>query len=107
GPLPGLAGRDVVRPGCRPAPTPWRSPSPASPVRQHATAPQETAAVKDLWAALCLVAVLEGLLLFIAPRGWKQAMQQLQALPERHLRIFGGLVAGLGLLALLFVRGHG
>ena len=37
--------------------------------------------MQDLWAALCLVAVLEGLVLFIAPGGWKRAAEQLRALP--------------------------
>ena len=34
----------------------------------------------DLWAALCLVAVLEGLFLFAAPGAWKRAAEQLQDL---------------------------
>lgn len=61
--------------------------------------------MSDLWAALCLVAVLEGLLLFAAPGGWKRAAEQLHALPERHLRAVGGVVVILGLLSLHFVRG--
>lgn len=59
----------------------------------------------DLWAALCLVAVLEGLFLFVAPGGWKRAAEQLQAMPDRQLRIVGAVVLILGLLALYFVRG--
>lgn len=61
--------------------------------------------MNDLWAALCLVAVLEGLLLFAAPGGWKRAAEQLHALPDRHLRAVGGVVVILGLLSLHFVRG--
>lgn len=61
--------------------------------------------MSDLWAALCLVAVLEGLLLFAAPNGWKHAAEQLQSLPDRHLRAVGGVVVILGLLSLHFVRG--
>ncbi len=61
--------------------------------------------MNDLWAALCLVAVLEGLVLFIAPGGWKRAAEQLQALPERQLRTIGGIVLAAGLAALYFVRG--
>jgi uncharacterized protein len=59
----------------------------------------------DLWAALCLVAVIEGLFLFIAPRGWKRAAEQMQALPDRQVRIIGGIVLAIGLVALGFVRG--
>lgn len=61
--------------------------------------------MQDLWAALCLVAVLEGLMLFVAPGGWKRAAEQLQALPDRQLRGIGGGVLALGLVALYFVRG--
>ena len=61
--------------------------------------------MKDLWAALCLVAVLEGLVLFVAPGGWKRAAEQLQALQDRQLRTLGGAVLAIGLVALYFVRG--
>lgn len=58
----------------------------------------------ELLSALCLVAVLEGLLLFAAPRGWKQAAEQLQALPDRQLRLIGAACIGAGLLALWWIR---
>ena len=61
--------------------------------------------MKDLWAALSLVAVLEGLFLFAAPSAWKRAAEQLHALPNRHVRAIGGIVVGAGLLALFLVRG--
>ena len=61
--------------------------------------------MQDLWAALCLVAVLEGLILFVAPGGWKRAAEQLHALPDRQLRAMGGVVLLAGLVALYFVRG--
>ncbi len=55
-------------------------------------------------SALCLVAVLEGLLLFVAPGGWKRAAAQLYALSDFHLRLLGAVVLGLGLLSLLILR---
>lgn len=58
----------------------------------------------DLWAALCLVAVLEGLFLFVAPRGWKRAAEQLLAMPDRQVRRIGAIVLAAGLVALYFVR---
>jgi uncharacterized protein YjeT (DUF2065 family) len=61
--------------------------------------------MNDLWSALCLVAVLEGLFLFAAPAAWKRAAEQLHALPDRSVRAVGGLVVIAGLLALYFVRG--
>lgn len=59
----------------------------------------------ELWAALCLVAVLEGLLLFAAPGAWKRAAEQLQALPDEHVRRVGGIVLILGLVSLWLVKG--
>ena len=61
--------------------------------------------MSDLWAALCLVAVFEGLVLFAAPGAWKRAAEQLQALPDEHVRRIGGVVLILGLLSLYLVRG--
>ena len=58
----------------------------------------------DLWSALCLVAVLEGLFLFAAPESWKRAAEKLHAMPNRQLRMVGGIVVLLGLLVLYIVR---
>ena len=35
--------------------------------------------MSDLWAALCLVFVIEGLMLFAAPGFWKRNAEHLQA----------------------------
>lgn len=61
--------------------------------------------MNDLWSALCLVAILEGLLLFAAPGAWKRAAEQLQAMDDRRLRTVGGAVLIAGLVALYLVRG--
>ena len=61
--------------------------------------------MSDLWAALCLVLVLEGLLLFIAPGAWKQMAERLQQLDSRQLRIGGAIMIVLGLISLQIVRG--
>ena len=58
----------------------------------------------DLWAALCLVLVFEGLFLFAAPGVWKRMAEQLQEQPERSLRYYGGGMILVGLLVLQFVR---
>ena len=39
--------------------------------------------MSDLWASLCLVAVLEGLLLFAFPAAWKRMAEQMQSM-ENH-----------------------
>lgn len=59
----------------------------------------------DLWAALCLVAVIEGLFLLLAPSGWRQAVQQLAAQPDGRIRRIGAVIVVLGLISLLMVRG--
>lgn len=60
--------------------------------------------MQDLWAALCLVAVLEGLFLFVSPGGWKRAAEQMQAMPDRQVRTVGAILLGAGLVALYLVR---
>jgi uncharacterized protein YjeT (DUF2065 family) len=59
----------------------------------------------DLWAALALVAVLEGLMLFAFPGVWRRAAEQMLSMPPRQLRVIGAVVMATGLLALYLVRG--
>ena len=61
----------------------------------------------DLWSALCLVAILEGLLLFAFPAGWKRAAERLLQLSDEQLRRVGAVVLIAGLLSLYLVRGPG
>lgn len=58
----------------------------------------------ELLSALCLVAVLEGLMLFVAPGGWKRAAAQLYALSDNQLRVLGAVVLGIGMLSLWTLR---
>lgn len=58
----------------------------------------------DLLSALCLLFVLEGLFLFVAPRAWKRMVVQLVSLHGVYLRAFGAFVLTLGLSALWIVR---
>jgi uncharacterized protein YjeT (DUF2065 family) len=60
--------------------------------------------MNDLFAALCLVAVLEGLFLFAAPLAWKRMVEQLHALSPTQLRTYGGVVMFVGLGVLWLVR---
>ena len=60
--------------------------------------------IAEFLSALCLVAVLEGLFLFVAPRGWKRAAEQLHALPDRKLRMLGAIVLAGGVVSLWLVR---
>lgn len=58
----------------------------------------------DLWAALALVLVIEGLMPFLSPRSYKQTMLKLTAMPERDLRIMGLISMVLGVVFLYLVR---
>jgi uncharacterized protein len=55
------------------------------------------------WAALALVLVLEGLLPFVSPGGWRSTFQRLLELRDGQLRFFGlcSILMGLGLLWLV------
>lgn len=57
----------------------------------------------DLYAALCLVLVIEGLMLFVAPRGWQRMMQEASNIDARSLRIVGAVAIVVGLIILQFV----
>jgi uncharacterized protein len=58
----------------------------------------------ELLSALCLVAVIEGLFLFVAPRGWRQAVEQLHQLPDIGLRLLGGIFIAVGVVSLFLIR---
>jgi len=57
----------------------------------------------ELLAALCLVLVIEGLFLFAAPGTWQRIVEQMRELEPRQLRIIGGVMVGVGVLALKLV----
>ena len=59
----------------------------------------------DLSAALALVLVLEGLIPFLSPRGYRNMVQQMASMSEQMLRYTGlGLIVA-GLVFLYLVRG--
>jgi uncharacterized protein YjeT (DUF2065 family) len=60
--------------------------------------------VSELAAALCLVLVFEGLLLFAAPRAWKRMAEQMQQIDPRSMRMIGGAMVLVGLVALKIVH---
>jgi len=55
---------------------------------------------RELMVALCLVLVIEGLVLFAAPRGWQATMREAIKLSPRTLRVCGAVAIGIGLVAL-------
>ncbi|HQX91849.1 MAG TPA: DUF2065 family protein [Thermomonas sp.] len=59
----------------------------------------------ELWAALCLVAIFEGLLLFAAPAAWKRTVEHMLQMSDEQVRRIGAVVLMLGLVSLWVVRG--
>jgi len=60
--------------------------------------------VGSLGAALCLVLVIEGLVLFASPGLWKRMAAQLQQIDERTLRMIGAAMVVVGLIVLQLVH---
>ena len=58
----------------------------------------------DVLAALALVMIIEGIIPFISPQGYKNTMQQLTAMPESTLRGIGFGLMLVGAVCLYFVR---
>jgi uncharacterized protein YjeT (DUF2065 family) len=58
----------------------------------------------DLAAALCLVLVIEGLVLFASPRGWQSMAREALKMEPGRLRIFGAVAMVAGLLFLRLVH---
>lgn len=58
---------------------------------------------RDLYAALCLVLVIEGLVLFVVPVAWQKMMREASELDPRSLRIFGAAAMVIGAVVLRFV----
>ena len=61
----------------------------------------------DLFSALALYLVLEGLLPFISPPGWRRSLALLARLTDGQLRLFGLTIMIAGLMLLLLVRSAG
>ena len=54
---------------------------------------------------MALVLVLEGLIPFLSPRGYRDMVQQMAQMPEQMLRNVGLMLIIVGLLLLYLVRG--
>lgn len=59
----------------------------------------------DFAAALALVLVIEGLVPFLSPRGYRNMVRQMSQMPEQVLRNLGLVLIIVGLLLLYLVRG--
>ncbi len=58
----------------------------------------------EFGAALCLVAVIEGMVLLVIPQLWQRMVAEAQKLSTQHLRITGLTAVALGLIGLHWLR---
>jgi hypothetical protein len=54
----------------------------------------------ELWAAIALVLIIEGILPFVAPRIWRTTFLRLTQLSDGQLRFIGLISIAAGLIAL-------
>lgn len=60
--------------------------------------------MSDLWAAIAIAMILEGMMPFISPRSWKETVSKIATLPDKNIRGFGLIAMVVGVLLLSFVR---
>ncbi len=60
---------------------------------------------QDLLAALALVLIIEGLIPFFSPGGYKSVVAQMASMPDKSLRTVGFVLMLAGVMMLLLVRG--
>ena len=58
----------------------------------------------DLWAALALLLIFEGMIPFLNPNAWRDFLQKAMQLENRQLRWFGLFSMGTGIFLLYLVR---
>jgi uncharacterized protein YjeT (DUF2065 family) len=58
----------------------------------------------DLFAALAIVCIIEGITPFINPTGMKRLLLRIASLEDRDMRIAGFVLMALGLTILFVVR---
>ncbi len=58
----------------------------------------------DLLAALCLVAVIEGIMPFLAPSKYKEFLASMHELDEQSIRRVGLIMMIIGVVSLYFIK---
>ncbi len=59
----------------------------------------------DLWAAVALMLIIEGIMPFINPGPFRRMLKVVSEMEEKSIRILGMVWIGVGLAALYWVRG--
>ena len=54
----------------------------------------------SLWLALALVLVLEGLMPFLSPTGWRRMFEQVLKMNDGQIRFFGLCSVALGIVGI-------
>ena len=60
--------------------------------------------MNELWAALALVLVIEGLMPLISPARWREVFSRILAMSDGQIRFIGLASILLGVLGLLWLR---
>jgi uncharacterized protein YjeT (DUF2065 family) len=58
----------------------------------------------ELFRALALVCIIEGLMPLLLPDRWRRALQNLTDIDPNRIRIFGGALIVIGLVALQLLK---
>lgn len=58
---------------------------------------------ESIWRAVALVLLIEGIVPFISPAGWRRVFAQLAQLRDGQIRFFALLSLAIGMLMLLFL----
>ena len=58
----------------------------------------------DLLTAIALVLIIEGLMPFFSPKGWKEVLVKILQMEEKQLRFIGLTSMVIGILILNWVR---
>jgi len=60
--------------------------------------------IHSLWVATALMLVIEGVMPFLSPTGFKRALLQVTAMPDRQLRLIGFFSMLAGLIFLYWIN---
>jgi len=59
----------------------------------------------DLWTAVALMLIIEGILPFLNPSSFRQMLQMMSQMKESNIRILGACWMAAGLIVLYLARG--
>jgi hypothetical protein len=60
--------------------------------------------IHSLWVATALMLIIEGIMPFLSPQGFKRALLHMAAMSDKHIRLFGFLSMIAGLIFLYWIN---